>query len=213
MRTADAASEWLRLAEHYRQMTDEELLSIAREALALTDSARQVLVGEMSKRGLAQPAIPPPTKIPETQPDSPYVEDRELVEICSVWSLSDAIQLQTSLDRAGIPFYMGPEKAIAVDAVTSNFVEGVSVQIMCVGLPWALQALREYEPKDEPPQEAAEQWKDAFARCPKCSSPEVVFERLSQESLDNGTSAARSFEWRCDSCGHHWRDEGIVQER
>jgi hypothetical protein len=37
------------------------------------------------------------------------------VEICTVWSLSDALQLQTLLDRAGIPFFMGPEKATAME--------------------------------------------------------------------------------------------------
>jgi hypothetical protein len=39
------------------------------------------------------------------------------VEICTVWSLSDGLQLQTLLDRAGIPFFMGPEKATGVEAV------------------------------------------------------------------------------------------------
>ncbi len=49
----------------------------------------------------------------------PYAEDRELFEICAVWSLRDALQVQSMLDVAGIPFFMGEEKATGVDSVTS----------------------------------------------------------------------------------------------
>jgi DNA-directed RNA polymerase subunit M/transcription elongation factor TFIIS len=120
--------------------------------------------------------------------------------------------VQPLLDRAGIPFYLGPEKATGVDGVTSNFTDGVSVQTMWVGVPWALEALRRYEPKDEP-REGAEQWKEIPVKCPKCSSTEVIFERLSPESFADVRSTGPSFDWRCDSCGHHWQDQGIVQER
>src|SRR5208282_6280094 len=51
------------------------------------------------------------------EPDSPYDEDRKLVELCTVWSVRDALQVQTILDEAGIPFFMGPEKAAGVDKV------------------------------------------------------------------------------------------------
>jgi hypothetical protein len=57
-----------------------------------------------------------------------------------VWSAPDALKLQRLLDTAGIPFYIGPEKATGVEAVTSNFANGLSVQIMQVGVPWARQA-------------------------------------------------------------------------
>jgi len=57
------------------------------------------------------PAIPDPSPPLDSSGD----EDPELVEICTVWSLADALQLQTLLDRAGIPFFMGPEKATAME--------------------------------------------------------------------------------------------------
>jgi len=41
---------------------------------------------------------------------------------------------------------MGEEKATGVDYVTSNFPQGVSVQIMRIGWPWARQALKHYKP-------------------------------------------------------------------
>jgi hypothetical protein len=132
-------------------MSDGELLQLARDPSALTEAAQQTLAAELSTRGLKPPpperrVTPPP---PEPEPDSPYAQDRELVELCKVWSLSDALQLQWLLDRAGIPFYIGPEKATDVEAIPLNFGEGVSVQVMRVGVPWAWQAMRDYEPANE----------------------------------------------------------------
>jgi DNA-directed RNA polymerase subunit M/transcription elongation factor TFIIS len=159
-----------------------------------------------------QPEEPPAPPHPEPPPDSSssYDEDRKLVEIRTVWSFSDALQLQTLLDRAGIPFFMGPEKATGVDAVTSNFVNGVSVKIMQIGVPWARQAMLNYTPANEPPPKQEED-SDPLVRCPRCHSTEVVFERLIVEPTSE-TDDSSKFEWTCDSCGHQWKDEGIVEE-
>jgi hypothetical protein len=59
-----------------------------------------------------------PDSDPSNDPDSSYDEDRKLVELCTVWSVRDALQVQTILDGLGIPFFMGPEKATGVDGVT-----------------------------------------------------------------------------------------------
>ena len=95
----------------------------------MTDVAQQTLAQEISQRRLRLEPEETPAPLPaEPPPDSSssYAEDRELVEICVVWCLSDALQVQMLLDRAGIPFFMGPEKATGVDAVTSNLGNGVS---------------------------------------------------------------------------------------
>ncbi len=163
METLDPATEWLRLSEHYRQMTDDELLALGRQISGMTEVAQQVLGHEISKRKLELlPESPPAPPIPEPPPDGtdapdPYAKDRKLVEIRTVWSLSDALQLQALLDTAGIPFYLGPEKATRVDPGTLNFVNGISVQVMQVGLPWAHQAMKHYAPSNEPPAEKDEQ--------------------------------------------------------
>jgi len=136
-----------------------------------------------------------------------------LVELCTVWSLRDALQLQTLLDTAGIPFFMGPEKARGVDAVTSDFVKGVSVQVMRIGIPWTRQPMLHYEPADEPGGNPDEELKEFPVRCPKCGSTEVVLGRLVTESpTAKDSSPHPQFEWTCDSCGHQWEDEGIVRE-
>jgi len=212
MRDIDPAGEWRELSERYRGMSDEELVFLARQSPALTDVAQQALTQEISYRKLQVPPeeapLPPD---PEPDPESPYSEDRELVELCTVWSLRDALQLQTLLDRAGIPFFMGPEKATGVDAVTSDFVKGVSVQVMRIGIPWTRQAMLNYEPADEPGRKPDEELEELSVRCPKCGSTEVVLGRLVTES-PTAKDSLPLFEWTCDSCGHQWEDDGIVRE-
>jgi hypothetical protein len=107
MQTLDPAGEWLRLSEHYRQLSDDELVGLARQTSDLTDDAQQALAQEIANRRLK---IPPEESVapssPEPQPDStedgesPYAEDRELVVICTVWSLADALK-STALARHG----------------------------------------------------------------------------------------------------------------
>lgn len=195
-------------------MSDEELLALACQASQLTDAAKQILVSEVSRRGLKippeEPRGPAREPLPQPSPDSPYAEDRELVEICTVWSLSDALQLQTLLDRAGIPFFMGPENASGVDSVTSSFVNGVSVRVMRVGLPWAYQAMQNYTPANEP-QQQQEEFRELPVRCPRCRSTEVIFERLIPEPQSRTDGSTSKYEWTCDSCGHHWQDQGFSE--
>ena len=219
MQTLDPAGQWMRLSEHYRQLSDDELIGLALQTSELTDVAQQALAQEIANRSLKLPSEESATpRSPEPQPDSagdgesPYAKDRELVVIRTVWSLADALKLQSLLDTAGIPFYMGPEKATGVDAVTSNFANGLDVQIMQVGVPWARQALEQYFPADEPPQEKTDESDDVAIHCPKCHSTEVVFEDLDRGPQNLEGKPSSKFKWTCDSCGHEWEDDGLVTE-
>jgi len=244
MNTFDpAGQEFLRLSEHYRQMSDEELRVLIPQSSELTPFAQEALANEIRSRGLktevedekpapSQPIKPPdfferkPPKFRDSAgyvvhaPDSPdsdfsdvdqYAEERKLVELCNVWSQRDALQLQSILDEAGIPFFMGPEKATGVDKVTSNFAKGVSVQIMQIGLPWARQAMQHYEPEDDQTPKEKEEFDELVVRCPKCNSDEVVFEGgTSTLIVDNGDSSQK-YQWTCDSCGYQWQDDGVAE--
>lgn len=219
MQTLDPAGQWMRLSEHYRQLSDDELIGLALQTSELTDVAQQALAQEIASRRLklpheesATPRSPEPQRDSAGDGESPYGEDRELVVIRTVWSLADALKLQSLLDTTGIPFYMGPEKATGVDAVTSNFANGLDVQIMQVGVPWARQALAQYFPADEPPQEKADESDDVAIHCPKCHSTEVVFEDLDRGPQNLEGKPSSKFKWTCDSCGHEWEDDGLVTE-
>jgi DNA-directed RNA polymerase subunit M/transcription elongation factor TFIIS len=213
------AGDFLRISDHYRSLSDEELLDLARQASELTDVAQQALTNEMSSRGLKVPSQIPPAR-PDvwtppdvSDPNDPYSDDRELVWLCTVWSLADASQVQRLLDTAGIPFFMGPEKATGIDAVTSNFAAGVDVKIMSIGMPWARQAMQYYEPvndKTPPEEENKETDGELSVRCPKCHSPEVVFEELALDNTDK--PQPQIYKWACDSCGHQWEDNGVIEE-
>src|SRR4051812_26176277 len=193
----DPAAESLRLAEHYRRLTDDELIALADQKQGLTEAAQQALTMEFSSRGVpmpapeppvdARPAPPPDESDGEDVPDDDedvnvdeedvYAEDRKLVEIRKVWSEADARQLQRVLDIAGIPFWMGKEKATSVDNVASDFAKGVRVRVMRIGAPFAAQALWNYYiPKDEVPEAKYEDAGDVAIHCPRCRSEEVVFE-------------------------------------
>jgi DNA-directed RNA polymerase subunit M/transcription elongation factor TFIIS len=135
-----------------------------------------------------------------------------LVAIRTVWSLADALKLQRLLDTAGIPFYLGPEKATGVDAVSSNFASGLDVQVMQVCVPWARQVLQKYFPADEPPEEKADESDNLAIHCPKCHSTEVVFEDMDPRPENADGKPSSKFKWTCDSCGYEWEDDGLVTE-
>ena len=216
MPALDPAGEFLRVAEHYRRMSDEELLVLARQKSDLTDLAQQALESEMSHRRLEapveEPPAPPKPPPPDSEPGDPYAEQRRLVEVCKVWSLSDALQVQRLLDRVSIPFFMGPENAPGVEPGSSNFANGVSVKVMNIGVPWATQALKEYAPENEPAQKPKPEPQELPVRCPKCDSPDVIFDSLITRPADEDEGPAQIYKWICDSCGHEWEDDGAAGE-
>jgi len=214
MDTVDPAAEWWRLAEHYRQLTDGEIVDLAHKRAELTAVAQQCLSDEVAVRRLKIEPVEaeeaPPALVPEPA-DSPYAEERSLVTLCTVWSMRDALQIQTLLERAGIPFYMGEDRATSVDGVTSNFAEGVGVAIMNVGVPLARGLLQDYFPKDVPESERNDELPDVFIRCPKCNSEEVVFEHMQDEDPATHQRIVQKYEWKCDSCGYEWEDDGVAK--
>ena len=206
----DPSLEWQRLCDHYRSLSEDELLEIIRESSGLTDSAQQALAYVAGQRGLKlQPGEPPSAPIPEAPPVPAYDADRAPVQLCLVWSRADALQVQDLLDQAGIPFFMGPEKATGVDGVTSSFGDGLSVQVMNIGLPWAQDAMKQYSPQDEPGSPQPDAAAGLAIHCPKCHSTEVVFDRLTTGDTNSPDNPAAKFHWTCDSCGHEWEDEGV----
>lgn len=69
---ADPILEWQRLAEHYREMNDDELRALAADFADLTAPAQQALRSEFQNRGLGDPIgasnAPVPSNVPLTAP-------------------------------------------------------------------------------------------------------------------------------------------------
>ena len=210
----DRVAQWRDLCEHYRRLTDEELVALAQQKTEFTDLAQQALTSEISYRKLTVPVTPPKEPAPPPPSDGdPYAEDRELVEIAMVYSLRDAQQIEGLLSDASIPFFMGPELATSTDGVKSRFGEGVSVKVMKIAVPFVRGVLQTFEPKDDPypdtPQDAPA---DTSARCPECGSAEIVLEGTEQDPDNPARDQASHFEWTCMACGHEWEDDGIEEE-
>lgn len=213
MGLSDPAGEMLRLAELYRQMSDGELLKLARDKSELVEVAQQSLALEMSQRQLKAEPLELPSPRPPDDPESPFAENRELVEFTTVWCVEDALRVQYALDVAGIPFFMGEEKATGVDLVTSNFADGVVVRVMRIGYSWASAALQGYEPRYVPESEKENRKQESEAPnvrvcCPRCKSQEVILEDTVHDKP--AAEVASQFEWTCVACGNKWRDDGIA---
>ena len=231
MATQGPAAESLRIAEHYRQLSDGELIDLAQHPSELTEMAQVALRQEISSRKLTVPPLEEQRETNWTPPhdsnddsDDPYAEERKLVGLTTVWSRRDAEQLQGILVQAGIPFCVGPEKATSVDEVRSSFSDGLEVQVMNAAFPYVQSCLQHYEPQDEPPEEKVDDDPELAVHCPKCHSTDVVFEHLagaqgSEEGdseeidADEGESdpatASRKFDWTCAACGYKWEDDGV----
>jgi DNA-directed RNA polymerase subunit M/transcription elongation factor TFIIS len=208
------AAESLQLSERYREMSDDEILDLARQELELTELAREALKNEMAQRRLKLEPAPAPLPEPATEDESSYDDDRHLVRLGYVWCAEDALKIQLALNQATIPFFIGPEKATSVDAVTSRFADGLDVQVMRVGRPYAWAALQYYEPSIDPIRDAVKKGevKDIPVRCPKCKSEEVIFDNVISEVKNPTDDASAKFQWTCDSCGYQWEDDGVVKE-
>lgn len=214
MDTLGPASESLRLADNYRQMSDDELIELAQNPSELTDTAQGILAQEISSRKLKVPPADQPSRnyvsAPGEAPDSesPYDEDREFVNLCTVWSRRDAEQLQSLLVNAGIPFYIGPDKVASVDDVKPSFAGGLDVFVMRIAQGSAANLLNNYEPEDEPEEEKEPEAEEFAIHCPKCHSTDVVFEKPGSEQPEDGT-IPQKFDWECAACGYKWEDEGV----
>jgi hypothetical protein len=215
MATPGSAEESFQLAEHYRQLTDEELIELSRQKEELTEAAQQALSAEILSRRLTIPLSAPKVSVRPTPPDigdqeDEYAEDRELVEVRTVWSERDARQVQQVLNTWGIPFFMGTGRATRVDDVTSHFADGVSVAVMRIASMTTGEVLQNhYSPQDEPPELKDEQEDDSNIHCPKCHSTDVMLDEVVGEEPNAHDSIGEKYQWTCESCCNKWEDDGV----
>jgi len=216
MDTLGPASESLRLAENYRQMSDDELIDLGQRPRELTDMAQGILAQEISSRKLKVPSPEDQLsrdriRAPEDAQDAESPEEeknRELVNLSTVWSRRDAGQLQKLLVNAGIPVYFGPEKVASVEEVRSSFADGLDVLVMRIARDSARNALKYYNPQDWPDEEKDTESEEFAIHCPKCHSTDVVFEDAGGVEPEDDT-ITQKFDWECAACGYKWEDEGV----
>jgi len=137
-----------RLVENYSRMSDGELEELAREAATLTDVARQALMDETKRRGLAfheQEAAPPTA--PKWRKPLTLRRFRDFLE---------AQLAKTMLDAAGIPCFLADEHTVRMDWFYSNAIGGVKLWVNEEDAEAAAALLNAEIPKESSAQSAGE---------------------------------------------------------
>lgn len=218
--------EWRRLTDLYSRMSEGELEKLASEAYELTDMARDVLRGQISRRGLQLQLLdypaPPEIAPPRERPADFDPERLDLVGLGRVYDLEDARRTKNILNQACVPSYFGPNNrenaeelgplfaAAEAEAQKRGFQVGVQLKVSSTDSQRALQAFANAPPEPEP-ETTPEDDPDYLAVCPRCHSSEIVFQGLEEDGSPDPVLDSQ-WNWSCDACGHKWKDEGVEQQ-
>ena len=207
----------------YGQMTEEELCAVAEDANDLTPIAKETLQAVISERGLniqVKPSPPQPVPIDTLDTDTSGTDtpdvselDLDLVNVSRLWDADEAKRVKEILDAAFVQSFLGPDNIVDLEDFKSSFDGGVDLKVRGADYARACAALanssRTEEDREEDPVEDAEEDLNAV-HCPKCKSPEVVFQGKDPEPPDR-LGVDSPFNWSCDACGYQWKDDGIEQ--
>lgn len=188
------------LAAHYAQMSEPELMGVARSYDGLLETAQAALRAEFARRGLEPPLV--------EEPEEP--EFRRLVTVWRYRDLTGALVGRSLLESAGIPAWIADEHLVRMVWFYSDFVGGMRLQVDERDEAAARELLEEGVPSTIPysPEESYEQ-----PTCPKCGSVEITH--------GGGTERGRSLvalyvlsipvppretAWHCEVCGAQWVD-------
>jgi hypothetical protein len=190
------------LAAQYAQMSETELMELARSYDGLLEVAQVALRAEFARRGLEPPLVEEPEEW----------EFRRLVTVRRYRDLAEAYVGRSLLESAGIPAWIADENLVRMDWFYSNLVGGMRLQVDERDEASAWEIL-----EAEVPGTITYGEEKVFVQptCPKCGSAEIT--------LGGGAERGRSLvalyvlsipvppreaAWHCEACGARWIDEG-----
>jgi predicted RNA-binding Zn-ribbon protein involved in translation (DUF1610 family) len=190
------------LAAQYAQMSETELLELARSYDGLLEIAQVALRSEFARRGLEPPMM--------EEVEEP--EFRRLVAVRRYRDLTEAFVGRSLLESAGIPAWIADEHLVQMVWFYSNLVGGMRLQVDERDEAAAREIL-----EAGVPQTIKYGQEEAYVQpiCPKCGSAEIT--------LGDGTERGRSLvalyvlsipipprkpAWHCVACGAQWVDAG-----
>ena len=188
------------LAAQYAQMSETELMELARSYEHLQENAQAALRAEFARRGLEPPLVNEPGE---------WVL-RRMVTVRRYRDLAEAIVGRTLLESAGIQAFIADEHLVRMDWFISNMVGGLRLQVEEQDEPAAREILDQ-----EVPSTITYGEEETFLQptCPKCGSAEVT---LGTGTEQGGSLVAlyvlsipvppRDPEWHCETCGAKWAD-------
>src|SRR5215813_4299520 len=202
MATIDPQKEEQRLKEVYAGMLDGELEQLGEAAGELTEIARAALKAEMERRGLKfnYDESPPP-------PEAEFVSR---VTVGRFRDLSEALLAKGMLESAGIECFLADQDLVRMDWFYSNAIGGMRLQVKEEDAAAATEILEQPIPGNFELDGTGEIYEQP--RCPNCHSQDIQFEGVNQ-GLGLTTAWAgvplplRSDTWKCNSCGHEWREK------
>lgn len=186
------------LAAQYAQMSEAELMELARSYDGLLEVAQVALRAEFARRGLEPPLVEEPEEC----------EYRRLVTVRRYRDLVEACLGRSLLESAGIPAWIADENLVRMDWFYSNLVGGMRLQVDERDEASAREILEEGAPETIP---YGEDEVYVQPTCPKCGSAEIA--------LGSGTERGRSLvalyvlsipvppretTWHCEACGARW---------
>jgi len=190
------------LAAQYAEMSETELMELARSYDGLLDVAQAALRTEFARRGLEPPLV--------EEREQP--ELRRLVTVQRYRDLAEAYVGRSLLESAGIPAWIADENLVRMDWFYSNLVGGMRLQVDERDEAVARQFLEKGTPETIM---YGEEEVYVQPTCPKCGSTQI--------SLGGGTERGRSLvalyilaipvppreaAWHCEACGAQWVDTG-----
>lgn len=215
----DPVTEWRRLTEHYRQMSDVQLEELARDFADLTEAAQQILRDELRHRGLSDRGVPAPPNptLTRTQiavasprngadvpanPEESDEDDSEPVEytwktlLCECEEWDQVWQLQEMLRRAGIDSWFDGPRSIGDSSLLYPRILVAADQ-----LDEARAVIAQPIPQDVVDDSRTMAPDYEMPRCPACRTKDPVLEATDPVNT-----------WRCEACGRQWSDPAPIVE-
>ena len=123
-------------------MSDGELLKLAAEPWALSETAWEALEDELDQRNLEipEPLEPSAAKLPEK---------RELVLLRRFRDIPEALLAKGRLEASGIECFLADENMVRMDWFISNFLGGVKLLVQPEDFSEASRALNDPLPAEE----------------------------------------------------------------
>ena len=184
------------LAAHYAEMSETELMELARSWEGLTPIAQQVLRAEFDRRRLQPPLLDAP------RPD----ETHRLVTVRRYRDLAEAFVARSLLESAGITAWIADENLVRLDWFYSNLVGGMRLQVDAGDEAAAREILEERGPHMMPPEEleGLENREDYVQpTCPRCGSTDPAFVGM----VGDGAR------WMCPFCRIQWTEHDEPEPR
>ncbi len=190
------------LASNYAQMSESELMDIARSYDSLTSFAQSVLRAEFARRHLDPPTIDDIVTPADVGPG--------FITVQRYRDLSEAIVARSLLESAGIHAYLRDENLVRLEWQISNFIGGIRLQVEPADEAAAAEILSQPIP-DKVPFDVEEDF--AQPLCPRCGSTDITFQGSSR-----GAALASLYflslplplgqqTWICNHCDARWTDD------